>query len=122
MQPYFFADTGQRLVSIRYCDIIFIEASRNYASIVTTKCSCLALVNLRQLETILPRDHFCRIHRSYIVAIAAIQAITTNRVYLKDRDLPIGDSFRAGLYQRITIASQPRLKNVTVYPDVADNY
>ncbi len=121
MQPYFFADTGHRLVRIQFSDIIFIEASRNYASIVTKKCNCLALVNLRQLEAILPRDHFCRIHRSYIVSIAAIQAITTHKVYLEDRELPIGNSFRAGLFQRITIASQPRTKNAGAVPGIADS-
>ncbi len=121
MQPYFFADTGHRLVSIQFCDIIFIEASRNYASIKTTKGLLTALVNLGHLETILPPDQFCRIHRSYIVSIAAIQAITTHKVYLEDRDLPIGDSFRAGLFQRITIASQPRAKNAGAVPGIADS-
>ncbi|HRO71769.1 MAG TPA: LytTR family DNA-binding domain-containing protein [Chitinophagaceae bacterium] len=122
MQTYFFVDTGSRLAQLRDCDIIFIEASRNYAIIETTTGRYTALVNLRHLETILPPGQFCRIHRSFIVSIAAIKAIAKGKIILEHRELPIGDIFRDELFKRITIASQTRQKNIGQFPDAWENH
>jgi DNA-binding LytR/AlgR family response regulator len=118
MQPYFFADTGKRFVKIPFADILFIEASRNYACIVTTQSTCVALLNLRQLEVLLPPEQFCRIHRSFIVGLAAIHSFTFDKVYLDDKVLPIGETYRTPFHRRILIASHARLKSARLFSPI----
>lgn len=108
MQPYFFIDAGkQRFIKISFADIVYIEGCRNYVRLVTTKGSHMALLSLRQLETMLPPEKFCRIHRSYIVSIDCIQSFATDKVYIQDKVLPIGVSYSysKALQKRITIVT-----------------
>jgi len=37
---------------------------------------------------------FIRIHKSYIVAIESITAVRKTSVFIKDMELPIGETFR----------------------------
>jgi len=105
MQPYFFIDAGKRFVKISFTDIIYIEACRNYVRVVTSKGPHMALLTMRQLETILPPDKFCRIHRSYIVSIDCIQSFVSDKVYITDKILPIGVSYQKALQQKIMIVT-----------------
>ena len=103
MQPYFFIDAGKRYVKISFTDILYFEACRNYVRIVTKHGSHMALLSLRQLEQMLPPEKFCRIHRSYIVFIDAINSFASENVYIKDKVLPIGETYNKALQQRITL-------------------
>ena len=105
MQPFFFIDAGKRFVKISFTDIIYIEACRNYVRLVTNKGPHMALLSMRQLETILPADKFCRIHRSYIVSIDSIQSFVSDKVYIADKILPIGVSYNKALQQKIIIVT-----------------
>lgn len=105
MQPYFFVDVGKRFVKIGFTDILYIEACRNYIRVVTHQDSHMVLLTMRQLETQLPPEIFCRIHRSYIVSINNIQSFTNDKVYITDRVLPIGVSYNKSFRQKITIVT-----------------
>jgi DNA-binding LytR/AlgR family response regulator len=103
MQCYFFIETGKRFVKISYADIIYIEACRNYARLVTPTATHMVLISMRRLESLLPGEKFCRIHRSYIVAIASIESFVSDKVYVPNRVLPIGASYGKSLRQKILI-------------------
>lgn len=118
MQTYFFIDAGKRFVKISFSDIIYIEACRNYARLVTTKGSHMALLTMRQLETILPIDNFCRIHRSYIVSIDCIQSFVSDKVYIQDKVLPIGISYAKALQQKIVIVINDYYRDKNMEPEM----
>lgn len=65
----------------------------------------MAWLSMRQLETILPQDKFCRIHRSFIVSIECIQSFVSDKVYIADKILPIGVSYSKALQQKIMIVT-----------------
>lgn len=120
MQPYFFIDSGKRFVKVAFTDIIFIEACRNYAKLVTTKGEHMALLTMRQLETILPTDKFCRIHRSYIVSIDCIKSFVSDKVYIDTKILPIGISYSKALQQKIMIVTNDSYQEPKEIPDVLE--
>jgi DNA-binding LytR/AlgR family response regulator len=115
MQPFFFIRTNNQYVKINFADIHWIEADRNYVRIVTKSKTHLVLLSLKQLETILPAQQFCRVHRSYIVSLDQVQSFDNYCIHLsaipgqKRTGIPIGTQFRKLLYQRINlIASEVR--------------
>ncbi|HSU52199.1 MAG TPA: LytTR family DNA-binding domain-containing protein, partial [Segetibacter sp.] len=46
------------------------------------------------LEEQLPPTKFIRIHKSYLVGVESITAIRKNSVFIKDNELPVGETYR----------------------------
>lgn len=64
---------GERL--IKWDSVDFISAAGNYMELTCAAEKYLLRVSMKQLEQVLPRGCFIRIHRSHIVNIAAIDRI-----------------------------------------------
>ncbi len=64
----------------------------------------MSLVSLRKLEDLLP-SHFVRVHRSYIVNERRIRKIEGNQLQVVSAKVPIGQSYRESLYQRLNIVN-----------------
>ena len=50
--------------------------------------------SLKPIELELSPNKFIRIHKSWIVAIAEITAIRKNSIFIKEMELPVGETFR----------------------------
>jgi DNA-binding LytR/AlgR family response regulator len=84
-------------------DIIWMEGVRDYVKIYlkSTNRPLMFRTSLKAIEPELPPSKFIRIHKSYIVAIASITAIRKTSVFIKDMELPIGETFR-GTVEKLT--------------------
>ena len=70
-----------------YCDYIkFHLKNAHYQLVVRT--------SFKELERELPSDKFIRIHKSYSVAISEITAIRKNSIFLGEKELSVGETFR----------------------------
>ena len=103
MQQYFFIKVNSKYVRIDLCDIIYVESLRNYVKIITGKQQYMILNTLKRMEELLPADLFCRIHRSYIVAIDKVVSFDNNMVYLSTEQIPIGDQYKGSLENKVMI-------------------
>ena len=89
-QPdYLYVKNNQRYEKISLEDILYIESMLNYVNIVTAKKKYTIYSSLKNAEACLPKDKFLRIHKSYIVAVAKIDAIDTGRVDVGGHKLPL---------------------------------
>lgn len=87
-----------KIITIAYNEIIFIEASNDYAKIHTKRETFSTLLSMMAMVEKLPKKLFIRIHRSYIVAINQILFIQFRKIGLiTGVELPIGDTYRAGV-------------------------
>ncbi len=50
--------------------------------------------SLKAIETELSPNKFIRIHKSYLIAISAITAVRKNCIFIKEMELPVGETFR----------------------------
>ena len=77
-------------------DITWMEGVRDYVKIhlKSTSKPLMFRTSLKALEPELPPSKFIRVHKSYIVAIESITAIRKTSVFIKDMELPIGETFR----------------------------
>jgi len=93
---FFFLNVDYSLLKILFADIIWIEGSGDYVKIHLKSNAKPLLVRMstRAMETELPADRFIRIHKSYIVAVESITAVRKNSLFIKDLELPIGETYR----------------------------
>lgn len=83
-------------VNIPLANILYIEALGNYVKIIRSSGDqILTRTNLKTITDRLPDEAFLRIHRSYVIAIAAVKSFTRTRVVLReiDLELPVGAQY-----------------------------
>ena len=100
---YFFVNVDYSLVKVLFADIVWIEGSGDYVKIHLRSAAKPLLVrtSAKTLEAELPTDKFLRIHKSYIVSVAAITAVRKNSLFIGEMELPVGETYRDGL-RRVT--------------------
>lgn len=91
-------------VSIPLSDILYIEALGNYVKIMRVSGGhVFTRTNLKSITDMLPSEDFIRIHRSYIIPIAAVASFSKTRITLKnkDTDLPIGAQYAPAVIKKL---------------------
>jgi len=93
---FFFLPVDYSLVKVLFDDIIWVEGSGDYVKIHLKSATkpMLVRVSIRAMEAELPADRFIRVHKSYILAIGSITAVRKNSVFIKELELPVGETYR----------------------------
>lgn len=98
----FFIRTDAQFVRLHYRDVLFIEALKDFTKINTADGRThLTLVNLKNLEEQLPAGLFVRTHRSYLVNAAKIESVSNLEVRVGGHALPLGQTYRERVTERI---------------------
>jgi DNA-binding LytR/AlgR family response regulator len=103
MQNFFFIKNEGEYVKVNFHELVYVEARKNYMKLITENKSFLILITMKELEDILPRDQFCRVHKSYIVSLERIISFDSDFVVMKNLSLPLGYNYKKKLMSRITI-------------------
>lgn len=77
-------------------DIILIEAMDNYVKIFRRdQPMIMSQITMKEMESLLPSDKFVRVHRSFIVSIAAVEKYSNRTIYLHRyaRPVPVGRKY-----------------------------
>lgn len=95
---YLFIKAGVKgkYAKINMDDIEYIVSDGNYISLYHNGSISLSNQSLKELEAILPKSKFMRVHKSYIIAKARISKVQGYSIKLIDHevDISIGDSYR----------------------------
>lgn len=92
-QPLFVKE-GNRIVRVCKNEIVYIEGYGDYVRIhLVNGKKFLSQITLKRLEVMLNEKEFCRVHRSYIVAIPQINYIEKRRIRIGNELIPIGESY-----------------------------
>lgn len=94
-------ETKNKYLRIDYDDILFIEGLKNYVSIHLPTQVVVTYQSLTQLEQELPRPPFVRVHKSYIVSLSKIRMVDGNTLYIQDKQVPVGETYREQLYRLV---------------------
>ncbi len=93
-RKFFFFNVGKKRVKIFLDEILYIESLREYVRITTKDKSILTKFQLNEIEDLLSRNNFLRIHRSFIAAKDKITAFTATDVEINNKSIPIGRSYK----------------------------
>jgi two-component system LytT family response regulator len=102
MSSYFFIKEYSRWLKINVDDILYIKGGRSYMNICTDKKKWEVNGSMKEIEPLLP-DCFCRVHKSYIVAIQKITSFDKSTVYMADETIPIEDEYRDRLAEKVML-------------------
>ena len=93
---YFFQNVDYSLVKIMFNDISWIEGMRDYIRIhlKTGNKPLVVRSPVKVIEAELPPGKFIRIHKSYIVSIDSITSVRKSSVFIKDLELPVGETYK----------------------------
>ncbi|HBH09452.1 MAG TPA: DNA-binding response regulator, partial [Rikenellaceae bacterium] len=99
-----FVKTEYRLQQIDLDRITYIEGLKDYVKIHMSGSSApiMSLMRMKSLEDKLPKDDFVRVHKSFIVRLAAIEAIERNHILIGPDRITIGDTYQPTLYQALS--------------------
>ena len=99
-----FVKTEYRLQQIDLDRITYIEGLKDYVKIHLNDGTApiLSLMRLKALEDTLTKEDFVRVHKSFIVRLAAIEAIERNHILIGPSRIPIGDTYQTALYQALS--------------------
>lgn len=89
-REYIFIRSNGKFYRISFSDIIYVEGMKDYLKIHTPDHVIITHQTMGETENILPANQFIRIHKSYIVAVARIKAVSGNAVDIGNTQLPIG--------------------------------
>lgn len=99
---YFRVDYG--LIKVMFQDIIYIEGLDNYIKIhLENKSPVLVRMTIKTVLEKLPSKNFCRIHRSYIIALSRIVSYRNKMVYIDNKQIPIGSTFEKDFLEKLDI-------------------
>jgi two-component system LytT family response regulator len=98
---FIFIKTEHKIQKVYLHDILFIEGLKDYISIFTEEERIITLQNMKKMEDALPERHFVRVHKSYIVALNKIDSIERSRIFIGEKVIPVGDTYRDQFFKLI---------------------
>jgi two-component system LytT family response regulator len=76
MDDRLFLLMGKHMVFLKISSIVYIQAEGDYTQVTTSEGRRgLILKSMKEWEKRLPKSHFCRIHRSYIVNLDYVEEV-----------------------------------------------
>ena len=99
--PYFFVKCDNRYEKVLFSDVRYIEALQNYVVIHTSEKKLITYLTLSGIEAQLPKDRFIKVHKSFIVAVAAIQTIDGSEILVGTSRIPISRNLKDEVIARI---------------------
>ena len=98
---FFFVKCNGKIEKIMMAEVVYIEAMANYVIIYTKQKKYITYLTFSGIEEQLPAELFVRIHKSFLVAISAIQTIDGNEVITSSMRLPLSKNHRIEVMIRI---------------------
>ena len=101
-KDYFMVKADYKLYRIDYASLIYIEGQSEYVTFhMKDKKRITAYYSLKKLEEELPSDQFIRVHKSYIVSVANIEAVEGNMVLINGQRLSIGKNYKDAFLEKL---------------------
>lgn len=98
---FIFIKTEYRLERIDIDDILYIEGMKDYLRIICTEKKIMTLQSFAKIEESLPSKKFCRVHKSFIVAIDKIKSVERGVILIGDKRIPVSNTYKENFFSKI---------------------
>lgn len=100
---FLFVKTEYRYERVDIDNILYIEGMKDYLRIICSDKKIMTLQSFSKIEKSLPASKFCRIHRSFMVALDKIRSVERGVVIIGDRRIPVSNTYRENFYSKIKL-------------------
>jgi DNA-binding LytR/AlgR family response regulator len=97
VREYQYFKVDKEMVKLYLDDILWIESLKDYVRLHTSSGPLVSYLRISYLEEKLPPHRFIRIHKSFIISLDHIQAISASYVRINNEEIPIGRIYKANL-------------------------
>jgi DNA-binding LytR/AlgR family response regulator len=101
LNDFIFVKTEHKIQKVYLKDILYIEGLKDYISIFTPAERIITLQGMKKMEDALPEKYFMRVHKSYIISINKIDSIERSRIWIGEKIIPIGYTYREEFFKVI---------------------
>jgi len=98
---FFFVKTETRIEKVNSAEVLYVEGMGDYWRIVTKARRIMTLMNAKGIEEILHEPEFCRVHKSYFVAIDKIDFVERKHIKIGEILIPISETFQKNFFDLI---------------------
>lgn len=97
----FFVRSDRKMVKVAFNEIHYIESLADYIKIHLKDKNVVTRETISSIEAKLPKNDFIRVHRSFIIALNAIDSFTSEFVEIGKKQIPVSRSYKEQVLQRL---------------------
>ena len=94
-----FLRSNKKYTQVFVDEIQYIESAGNYVKVVTLEETILTRDKISDVLTLLPKEDFMQVHKSFAVATKHIKSIEGNRILIGTTTIPIGKIYKSNIIQ-----------------------
>ena len=95
-KEFLFVKSDYKQLKINLNDVLYFEGLKDYIKIWLKgqPRPILTLMSLKSLQEVLPTNKFMRIHRSFIVALEAVDVIERSQIIIGDQRITVSENYK----------------------------
>jgi two-component system, LytTR family, response regulator len=98
---FIFVKIENRLEKVMLREIFLIEGMRDYRKIHAVGRRLLTPQTFAEFEQQIPPNIICRVHKSYMVSLDKIDSVEKGHIRIKDKVIPISETYREQFFNLI---------------------
>lgn len=98
---FMFVRSDRKMIRINFTEIYYIESLSDYLKIHTRTNVIVIRETISNIEKQLPDSDFIRIHRSFVIALAALDSYTNEYTEVQGKALPISRSYKSSVLEKL---------------------
>ena len=98
---FFFVKTETRIEKVNASEVLYVEGMGDYWRIVTKTRRIMTLMNAKGIEEILHEPGFCRVHKSFFVALDKIEFVERKQIKIGEIMIPVSDTYQKNFFELI---------------------
>ena len=100
-EAFIYVKENKKVIKLHLNDILYVEGLSEYVQIYTGKKKIITKTSMTNMQEKLPDTSFMRIHKSFIVSMAKIEAFTAHSIEVPGKELPIGRSYKNSVLEAL---------------------
>ena len=96
-----FVRSDRKMIKINFTEILYIESLADYIKIHLIDKTIVTRETISSIEAKLPQQDFLRVHRSFIVAISAIDSFTAEIIEISKKQIPVSRSYKDAMLKKL---------------------
>lgn len=95
-----FIKANRRFHKVFFNDISYIEGLKDYVILYIGEEKLITAMNLKAMHSKLPEELFFRVGKSYLINTTKITSFDLHTIYLGEREIPLGETYRDAFFNR----------------------
>lgn len=100
-EDFIFVKSNLKKRKVFLNELRYIEALGDYVKLVTEHDALVVLSTMKAFESLLPKERFLRIHKSYIVNLDKVERYNSKQIELEKEKLPLSRNRKAELVEAL---------------------